>query len=199
MTLKIYVRDGKTVEEYIQEEVRKGIEQYLSRHGEPVALPEVLSLDDPRCPRNNMIADGFRCGADWMRRELAKLGPLYTHADPGEVEQLREEVEKLKLKVGQAFWDKQDKDDEIKALRKENEALACNLRGKHALAGATYTHLVQERDTLRARIEELEALLRETKSILSVEFDHSLFADVANHIKRIRATLSNSAEDHTGE
>ncbi|WP_138725736.1 MULTISPECIES: hypothetical protein [Pseudomonas] len=45
--------------------------------GEPVALPKVLPLDDPRCPRHHLIADGFRSGADWMRREVEKLGPLY--------------------------------------------------------------------------------------------------------------------------
>ncbi|WP_330508341.1 hypothetical protein V1687_18335 [Pseudomonas putida] len=48
---------------------------------------------------------------------------------------------------------------EIDTLRAENEALACNLRGKHALAGATYAHLVQERDTLRKKLAEQDALL----------------------------------------
>jgi hypothetical protein len=43
----------------------------------PVVLPDVLALTDARCPRHHLIADGFRAGADWMRREVAKLGPLY--------------------------------------------------------------------------------------------------------------------------
>lgn len=35
----------------------------------------------------------------------------------GEVERLRAEVDKLQLKVGQSFWDKQDRDDTIDDLR----------------------------------------------------------------------------------
>ena len=42
------------------------------------------------------------------------------------------------------------------ALRAENEALATNLRGKHSITGATYAHLIAERDALRARIEAME-------------------------------------------
>jgi len=42
------------------------------------------------------------------------------------------------------------------ALRAENETLAANLRGKHNTAGATYAHLIAERDALRTKIEEME-------------------------------------------
>lgn len=42
------------------------------------------------------------------------------------------------------------------ALRKENEALLKGLRGKHALTGATYEHLIDERDGLLRRVAELE-------------------------------------------
>ena len=42
------------------------------------------------------------------------------------------------------------------ALRAENEALATNLRGKHSITGATYAHLIAERDALRAKIEAME-------------------------------------------
>ena len=42
--------------------------------------------------------------------------------------------------------------DERDALRVENEALAANLRGKHSTAGATYAHLIAERDALRAAV-----------------------------------------------
>ena len=38
------------------------------------------------------------------------------------------------------------------ALRAENETLAANLRGKHSTAGATYAHLIAERDALRAAV-----------------------------------------------
>ena len=42
--------------------------------------------------------------------------------------------------------------DERDALRAENETLAANLRGKHSTAGATYAHLIAERDALRAAV-----------------------------------------------
>ncbi len=39
-------------------------------------------------------------------------------------------------------------------LRAENEALAANLSGKHALTGATYAHLIADRDRLLAQLAE---------------------------------------------
>lgn len=42
-----------------------------------------------------------------------------------------------------------DAASEIERLRAENESLASNLRGKHATTGATYAHLIAERDRLR--------------------------------------------------
>ena len=45
--------------------------------------------------------------------------------------------------------------DEIERLRADNEVLASNLRGKHAITGATYAHLVAERDALRAEIKRM--------------------------------------------
>lgn len=42
------------------------------------------------------------------------------------------------------------------ALLAENEALAANLRGKHSTTGATYAHLIEDRDELRAKVEEME-------------------------------------------
>lgn len=47
----------------------------------------------------------------------------------------------------------------INDLRDENEALASNLRGKHATTGATYAHLIAERDSLRDENARLSALL----------------------------------------
>jgi hypothetical protein len=97
--------------------------------GEPVALPDRKSYEGSFSAHGKGQIMGWNACLD----EIAKLGPLYTHADAGEVER----------------------------LRSENEALACNLRGKHELTGATYQHLVQERDTLRAQLAERNALLRE--------------------------------------
>uniref|UniRef100_UPI001C5641AF hypothetical protein n=1 Tax=Pseudomonas sp. UMAB-40 TaxID=1365407 RepID=UPI001C5641AF len=59
---------------------------------QPVTLPGVPSLKDKVTPRHHLIADGFRAGADWMRRQVEALGPLYTHSDAGEVERLRSEI-----------------------------------------------------------------------------------------------------------
>lgn len=42
------------------------------------------------------------------------------------------------------------------ALRAENEALAANLRGKHSTTGATYAHLIEDRDELRAKVDAME-------------------------------------------
>ena len=53
------------------------VEPAAQPQAEPVELPRVLSLEDERCPRHPLIADGFRSGAYWYRREVEKLGPLY--------------------------------------------------------------------------------------------------------------------------
>lgn len=44
------------------------------------------------------------------------------------------------------------------ALAAENEALVRNLRGKHSLVGATYEHLIRQRDEALAKLAELEAI-----------------------------------------
>lgn len=49
------------------------------------------------------------------------------------------------------------KASDFDALQAENEALAGGLRGKHELTGATYTHLVVERDGLREEADTLKA------------------------------------------
>ena len=46
---------------------------------------------------------------------------------------------------------------EVERLRADNEALARNLKGKHATTGATYEHLIAERDALHADAEALRA------------------------------------------
>ncbi|MBM5460249.1 hypothetical protein H8F21_22045 [Pseudomonas sp. P66] len=53
--------------------------------GEPVALPERKNHVHQGLSHTDAKADGWNACLD----EIAKLGPLYTHADPGEVEQLR--------------------------------------------------------------------------------------------------------------
>lgn len=44
--------------------------------------------------------------------------------------------------------------DLVSDLQADNEALAANLQGKHALTGATYKHLIAERDRLRQLLDE---------------------------------------------
>lgn len=62
------------------------------------------------------------------------------------------------------------------ALQAENESLAGGLRGKHELTGATYTHLVVERDGLREEVASLRATLDTARSLLW-RFDHAVRND----------------------
>lgn len=48
--------------------------------------------------------------------------------------------------------------DDVANLRAENESLLANLRGKHALTGATYAHLVADRDQLRDRLRTMSCV-----------------------------------------
>lgn len=48
---------------------------------------------------------------------------------------------------------------DLAALAAENEALLAGLRGRHALTGATYAHLITERNAFRDRVAELEKAL----------------------------------------
>ena len=58
------------------------------------------------------------------------------------------------------------RDAEVAELKTENEYLLKNLRGKHAVTGATYAHLITERDTLSDEV----MLLREYFKMLDVAF-----------------------------
>jgi hypothetical protein len=62
------------------------------------------------------------------------------------------------------------------ALQAENEALAGGLRGKHALTGATYTHLVVERDGLSEEVADLRGKLEAAKKLLW-RFNHAVRND----------------------
>lgn len=73
-----------------------GLRAALGAHhqGEPVELPKrkVHHLDP------SFLPDGDK-GWNACLDEIAKLGPLFTHADPGEVERLQLEIEKLRLRL----------------------------------------------------------------------------------------------------
>lgn len=62
------------------------------------------------------------------------------------------------------------------ALQAENEALAGGLRGKHELTGATYTHLVVERDGLREEVASLRTTLDAALTLLR-RFNHAVRND----------------------
>ncbi len=84
----MYVRDGWL---RAADELRALLAQPAEQHqGEPVVLParkHGIHADYSQNP----LADGWNACLD----EIAKLGPLYTHADPGEVEQLTAEIAEL--------------------------------------------------------------------------------------------------------
>lgn len=71
------------------------------RQGEPVALPERISMTKLPTEQSSRYHIGERHGWNACLDEIAKLGPLYTHADPGEVEQgySHEVVQALQTKL----------------------------------------------------------------------------------------------------
>lgn len=127
----------------------------IEHPGEPVGWASQEFIDKLRSGQCNgiMIHD---------QQHDRFLVSLFAHADPGEVERFKDANRRLSEENVR-------RRNECNDLRAENEALVCNLRGKHELTGATYQHLVQERDTLRAQLAERDALLRdlEGKTILS--------------------------------
>ena len=76
--------DGDVMAE--RDELKVKLEHH---HGEPVALP------GRRQRGGNDYCDGGAVGFNECLDEIAKLGPLYTHADAGEVERLRTELAKV--------------------------------------------------------------------------------------------------------
>ena len=70
--------------------------------GEPVALPtrgKEQQFEKLTRFEREVYAAGRVVGRNDCLDEITKLGPLYTHADPGEVEQLQLEIEKLRLSL----------------------------------------------------------------------------------------------------
>ena len=91
----------------------------------------------------------------------------------GDYAALEAECERLRVQVAalqsdanswQSGYDKGRADGygsgrkERDALAAENEALVRNLRGKHSLVGATYEHLIRQRDEALAKLAELAAI-----------------------------------------
>lgn len=91
--------------------------------------------------------------------------PLYTHADPGEVERLRAEIERLRERVTPTHK---------------------SLIGKHA-------EIIKERDSLRAQLAERDALLDRVIDHATFWHDHP-YAEVVEAIAKDYKALSASAE-----
>lgn len=67
-------------------------QQAQQRQGEPVALPARKPWDGLAATGENLKVSGW----NEYRDAVEKLGPLYTHADPAEVERLRAVIEQQK-------------------------------------------------------------------------------------------------------
>lgn len=167
----VYVRDGWL---RAADELRALLAQSAEQHqGEPVVLParkHGIHADYSQNP----LADGWNACLD----EIAKLGPLYTHADPGEVERLRAELAEWKKRCQYSADTAHDVARERDTLRAQlatsddaRESLSAQLRAAHD------------------KLAERDALLRDIASgywELSIELPADLLA-------RLQA-LSASAE-----
>lgn len=106
--------------------------QAEQRQGEPLALPKYLDteqMDGYQSPYNR----GWNACLD----EIAKLGPLYAHADPGKVERMRKELEialsdiKVEQRVSHNL--RQHKTDYMEAAVETRKALLAQLAERDAL------------------------------------------------------------------
>lgn len=139
--------------------------------GEPVALPERKTLADSRnhdmpVDINNSMVTGWNACLD----EVAKLGPLYPHADPGEVERLRNAVEFYCKLSNEMIGERDNLRADVESMRRKNNE---------------YWH---ETETLHTQLAERDALLREViDGKTRTQFDGDL-------MHRILMALSASAE-----
>lgn len=103
-----------------------------SRHqGKPVALPNRIPV---ATTPGAYTQRGHDIGWNACLDEIAKLGPLFTHADPGEVERLRKDAVTQKAVADEAWA-------EVEKCRNNSKTIT------------------QQVDTLRAQLAELDALL----------------------------------------
>lgn len=113
-------------------------------HGEPVAWVRFRNgepdYDGDAVMIMNVPGDTFGDGDSWE--------PVYTHADPGEVERLTEQLEVANQAITYAAQQGKEKQKTIDALMAD----AKQFRG--------------ERDTLRAQLAERDALLRKASTDL---------------------------------
>lgn len=119
--------------------------------GEPVALPERESVSG-RLPGHEAI--GWNACID----EIAKLGPLYAHADPGEVERLRTENERLLAGFYQQVTDADLKEIADFISDGDLPTKSFFMRPDAANLANVTMHMVREVQAARAKLAERDAL-----------------------------------------
>lgn len=109
--------------------------------------------------------------------------PLYTHADAGEVERLREQVETLRLMTNDYLFETERLRAELAGTIAESE------RRRNCCAD-----LIEERDTLRAQLAEQDALTQAVKNAGKVAHLYHSGGGLLEWINSECAALSASAE-----
>ncbi|MBF8806956.1 hypothetical protein LG197_17630 [Pseudomonas asiatica] len=118
--------------------------------------------------------ESYRDGWGACRDEIAKLGPLYTHADPGEVERLRNLVELAESEAMSATVER----DELRAQLAEMDALLRDFCAHSALICGDLLRLAREDDCattepIRARAYAAMDHSRKVKKALSASAEPS--------------------------
>lgn len=170
------------VEAWYEENVSKAEDQPAEQHqGEPVAWRVTGPSGVMGCyiQKPHGWAHGY------------KIEPLYTHADPGEVERLRKELGNTQALLDQANYHKAQRGETIDALRTQ-------------LAEARkYIEFVEaESEFRKSQLAERDALLRKVREPLDLraEFDPTYPEntvprnDCAEAVKAIDTALSANAE-----
>lgn len=166
-----YLLDGGYCSLEKIEDLRELLAQPAEQHQvELVALPARRRVR-PETPMANLShIKGWNACLD----EIAKLGPLYTHAGPGEVDRLREENALLRHDIASY----------LETMAKTCDLLGIDTESAKNAEGKPSDVLFKHAQELRAQLAERGALLREARSI-------PLIPDLS---RRIDAALSASAE-----
>lgn len=139
--------------------------------GEPVKLPE---------RKTDHLSDSVH-GWNACLDEIAKLGPLYTHAGPAEVERLREQVETLRLMTNDYLVET----ERLRAQLAEAERLRSDL----AALRRWETTLLAEVERLKRRAQDADlALAAQTKQV------HNLRAQLATETARADSAVGDANE-----
>ncbi|MGN8259460.1 hypothetical protein ACLEJW_09020 [Pseudomonas sp. SMSB3] len=162
-----------------------GVAPAEQHQGEPVALPA-------RLPEHRIDSHGWNACLD----EIAKLGPLYTRADPGEIERLAILLRQTQVKHAQER-------DALRAQLAECEAMAAMIAerewAEHAGTGpvsskveAAFTQLHNDLHQAFEKITERDALLDRVVGHANFWHDHP-YAEVVEAIAKDYKALSTNA------